>query len=104
MRIRKNDKVRVIAGNDRGKEGKVLKVFPGSNRVIVEKVNLIKRHMRPSQTNPQGGIVEKEAAISVSNVMLVCPQTQQPTRLGIRILSDGTRVRVSKKSGEMIGE
>ena len=104
MRIRKGDKVRVIAGNDRGKEGKVLKVFPGSERIIVEKVNLIKRHTRPTQTNPRGGIVEKEGPVHVSNVMLVCPQSGQPTRTGVNILSDGSRVRFSKKSGEMLSE
>ena len=104
MRIKKGDRVRVMAGNDRGKEGKVLKVFPGSNRVIVEKINLIKRHQRRTQTNPQGGIVEKEAPISACNVMLVCPQTKKPTRLGKAILSDGSRARVSKKSGEMLSD
>jgi large subunit ribosomal protein L24 len=98
MRIHKGDKVRVIAGNDRGKEGKVLKVFPGSQRIIVEKVNLIKRHSRPTQTNPRGGIIEKEGPIHVSNVMLVCPQTGEPTR------TDGSRIRFSKKSGEMLSE
>jgi len=104
MRIRKGDQVRVVAGNDRGKEGKVLKVFPESNRVIVEKINLIKRHQRRSQNNPQGGIIEKEAPINASNVMLVCPNTKQPTRIGKEILSDGSRARVSKKSGEMLSD
>ncbi len=104
MRIRKNDKVRVIAGNDRGREGKVLKVFPGSGRIIVEKVNLIKRHSRPTQQTPQGGIIEKEAPIDVSNVMLVCPQTGEPTRIGKHELSDGSRVRYSKKSGETLSD
>jgi large subunit ribosomal protein L24 len=94
----------VIAGNDRGKEGKVLKVFPKSNRVIVEKVNLIKRHTRPTQINPKGGILEKEGPIQISNVMLICPQTGVPTRTGVEVLSDGTRVRTSKKSGEMLSE
>lgn len=102
MRIRKNDKVRVVAGNDRGREGKVLKVFPGSGRIIVEKVNLIKRHTRANRQTPQGGIIEKEAPIHASNVMLVCPQTARPTRIGKQTLSDGSRVRVSKKSGETL--
>ena len=102
MKIRKNDKVRVIAGNDRGKEGKVLKVFPASGKIIVEKVNLIKRHTRPTQRTPQGGIVEKEGPIDISNVMLICPKTGVPTRVGSEVLSDGSRVRVSKKSGEML--
>ena len=104
MRIRKNDMVRVIAGNDKGKEGKILKVFPGSNRVIVEKVNLIKRHTRASKDVPQGGIIEKEGPINASNVMLICPNTSQPTRIGKDILSDGSRARVSKKSGEMLND
>ena len=104
MRIRKNDMVRVISGNDRGKEGKILKVFPGSNRVIVEKVNIIKRHTRASKDVPQGGIIEKEGPINASNVMLVCPNTSKPTRIGKDILSDGSRARVSKRSGEMIND
>ena len=104
MRIKKGDQVRVIAGNDRGKQGKVLKVYPEANRVIIEKVNLIKRHQRRTQTNPQGGIIEKEAPVNASNVMLICPQTKKPTRLGKAILSDGSRARVSKKSGEMLSD
>jgi large subunit ribosomal protein L24 len=104
MRIKKNDTVRVVSGNDKGKEGKVLKVFPGSGRIIVEKVNLIKRHTRASKDVPQGGIIEKEGPIHHSNVMLVCPTTSQPTRIGKDILSDGSRARVSKKSGEMLND
>ncbi len=104
MKIKKGDQVRVMAGNDRGKEGKVLKVFPESDRVIVEKINLIKRHQKRTQARPQGGIIEKEAPIHASNVMLVCPQTKKPTRIGKEILSDGSRARVSKQSGEMLGD
>ena len=104
MRIRKNDMVRVISGNDKGKEGKILKVFPGSNRVIVEKVNMIKRHTKASKDVPQGGIIEKEGPINASNVMLVCPNTSKPTRIGKDILSDGSRARVSKRSGEMLND
>jgi large subunit ribosomal protein L24 len=104
MRIRKNDNVRVISGNDKGKEGKVLKVFPGSGKIIVEKVNMTKRHTRASKDLPQGGIIEKEGPINVSNVMLVCPNTGKPTRIGKDVLSDGSRARVSKKSGEMIND
>ena len=102
MKIRKGDKVKIIAGNDRGKEGDVLKVFPATGRIIVEKVNLIKRHTRASQRNPQGGIVEKEGSIDVSNVMLICPKSGVPTRIGSEVLADGTRVRFSKRSGEML--
>ena len=104
MRIKKNDTVLVIAGNAKGSRGKILKVLPENNRVIVEKINLIKRHQRRTQTNPQGGIIEKEAPINASNVMLVCPNTKQPTRIGKEILSDGSRARVSKKSGEMLSD
>jgi large subunit ribosomal protein L24 len=104
MRIRKNDKVKVISGNDRGKEGKVLKVFPATNRIIVEKVNMVKRHTRASKDVPQGGIIEKECPINASNVMLVCPNTGKATRIGKDVLSDGSRARVSKKSGEMLND
>jgi large subunit ribosomal protein L24 len=104
MRIRKNDNVRVISGNDKGKEGKVLKVFPTTGKIIVEKVNMTKRHTRASKDLPQGGIIEKEGPINVSNVMLVCPNTGKPTRIGKDVLSDGSRARVSKKSGEMLND
>ncbi|MEZ4387486.1 MAG: 50S ribosomal protein L24 [Candidatus Krumholzibacteriia bacterium] len=104
MRLKKGDLVHVISGNDKGKEGKILKVYPKTQRVIVEKINLIKRHTRPTQINPQGGIVEKEAPIHVSNVMLVCPNTKKPTRVGKEILSDGSRARVSKRSGDMLSD
>ena len=101
--IRKNDQVIVRAGKDRGKKGRVLSVLPGKNRVIVEGVNLIKRHTRPNpQRNIKGGIVEREAAIHLSNVMLVDPDTNEPTRVGKKVLSDGTRVRISRKSGQAI--
>lgn len=107
MKIHKNDNVKVITGNDRGKSGKVLKVFPSESRVIVEGINVRKRHTKPSQKNPQGGILEKEAAIHVSNVMLIDPKTNEPTRLGSQIILDDKtkkkrRIRVGKKSGEMI--
>ena len=101
--IRKNDQVIVRAGKDRGKKGRVLSVVPAKNRVIVEGVNLIKRHTRPNpQRNIKGGIVEREAAIHISNVMLVDPDTNEPTRIGKQVLSDGTRVRISRKSGQAI--
>ena len=102
MKVKKNDLVKVIAGKDRGKEGRILKVFSDKNRIIVEGINLIKRHTRPSQLNPQGGIVEKEAPINASNVMLLIGG--KTTRTGIRILNDGTKVRFSKKSGEIVNE
>ncbi|MBX2990625.1 MAG: 50S ribosomal protein L24 [Bacteroidetes bacterium] len=105
MMIRKNDNVTVISGNAKGKTGKVLKVFPDRNRVIIEGVNIMKRHSRPSQKNPQGGIVQKEASIHVSNVMLIEPKTGEPTRVGTKLIKDETtgkktRLRVSKATGE----
>ena len=103
LSIRKNDQVIVRAGKDRGKKGRVLSVVPDKNRVIVEGVNLIKRHTRPNpQRNIKGGIVEREAAIHVSNVMLVDPDTNEPTRVGTKVLSDGTRVRIGRKSGAVV--
>ena len=107
MKIKKNDMVIVIAGNDKGKTGKVLKVFPVKNRVIVEGINMRKRHTKPTQKNPQGGILEKEASINASNVMMLDPKTNEPTRLGAQIILDEKsgkkkRARVSKATGEMI--
>lgn len=107
MRIKKNDNVMVITGNEKGKTGKVLKVFPKLSRVIIEGVNIKKRHTKPSQKNPQGGIVEKEAPINASNVMLIDPKTGEPTRLGAQVIMDSKTgkkkiVRVSRASGEML--
>jgi large subunit ribosomal protein L24 len=107
VRIKKNDNVIVIAGNSRGKTGKVLKVFPKANRVIIEGVNIVKRHSRPTQKNPKGGIVKKEAPIHLSNVMLLDPKLNEKTRIGSRIILDDKTnkkkiVRVGIKSGEMI--
>lgn len=106
MHIKKNDNVMVIAGNARGKTGKVLKVYPDRNRVIVEGVNIIKRHTRPNQRNPQGGIIQKEAPIHMSNVMLIDPKTNEVTRVGMKVTTDVTtgrkrRMRVAKSTGEM---
>lgn len=106
MKIRKNDNVIVIAGNAKGKSGRVLKVYPDKNRLIVEGVNIIKRHSRPSQRNPQGGITQKEASIHMSNVMVLDPKTGKPTRVGMQATTDATtgrkrRMRVAKATGEM---
>jgi large subunit ribosomal protein L24 len=103
--IRKNDNVVVISGNAKGKTGKILKVYPEKNRVVVEGVNIMKRHSRPSQRNPQGGIVQREATIHVSNVMLLDPKTAKPTRVGSKVVKDETtgkktRVRVAVATGE----
>jgi large subunit ribosomal protein L24 len=105
MKIKKNDLVLVTAGNDRGKRGKVLKVFPEKKRIIVEGVNFIKKHQRPTQTRQQGGIVTREGTIHVSNVMLVDPKSGKPTRVGRKVLTGGDktqRVRYAKASNEMI--
>jgi large subunit ribosomal protein L24 len=96
--IRRNDNVVVIAGRDRGKRGRVLRVLPERNRLIVEGVNLIKRHTKPNpQRNIKGGIVEREASVHASNVQLVCPECGRPTRIGRRILGDGRKVRICRK-------
>lgn len=101
-RIVKGDEVLVISGNDRGRTGKVLAVFPKQRRVVVEGVNFIKRHTRPSQQNPQGGIVEREAPIHISNVLPYDAKAGRGTRVRTRELSDGTRVRESATSGEVL--
>lgn len=101
-RVVKGDTVLVIAGNDRGKTGQVLAVFPGEDRVLVEGINFVKRHTRPSQENPQGGIVEREAPIHVSNAMVYCSKCGRGTRVHHDTLSDGTRVRVCAHCGEVI--
>jgi large subunit ribosomal protein L24 len=93
MKIHKNDNVIVIAGNSRGKSGKVLKMFRENGRVIIEGVNIIKRHSRPSQKNPQGGIVQKEAPIHASNVMVICPKCNKQTRIGRKAVMDTTTGR-----------
>jgi large subunit ribosomal protein L24 len=104
--LKKNDKVKVISGNHKGKEGKILKIYRSKNRVIVEGVNIIKKHTRPSQKNPQGGISQREASINISNVMLIDPKAGEPTRLGMQVIEDEKgqkkRMRLGKKSGEII--
>ena len=96
--IRKNDSVVVITGKDRGKRGRVLKVVADTNRLVVEGVNVIKRHTKPNpQRGIKGGVVEREAALHASNVQLVCPECGKPTRLGKKILGDGRKVRVCRK-------
>jgi len=107
MKLKKNDTIVVIAGNFKDKTGKILKVFPKQNRVIVEGVNIRKRHTKANQKNPQGGIMEKEAPINVSNVMILDPKTNEKTRIGAKIILDDKTgkkksARVSKSSGEML--
>jgi len=101
LKIKKGDKVVVITGRDKGKTGEVKQVLPAENRVVVDGVNMVKRHTKPSAGNA-GGIVEKEASIHVSNVAYVDPKTDKPTRIGYKTLEDGRKVRFAKRSGEII--
>jgi large subunit ribosomal protein L24 len=100
--IRKNDKVMVITGKEKGKIGTVLRVIPDKQGIIVEKLNMVKRHTRPGGKNAKGGIVEKEAPIHASNLMLVCGKCAEMTRIGKKILEDGSKVRFCKKCGEIL--
>ena len=102
MHFRKGDTVEVIGGKNRGKRGKVLDVRPDERRAIVEGVNTIKRHTKPSRTSPQGGIVEREAPLPASRLMVVCGKCGEATRVGHRILDDGTKVRVCKRCNEQL--
>lgn len=105
MHVSKDDTVMVLSGRSRGKMGRVLRVFPKKQQIIVEHVNVVKRSTRADPAKGiQGGIVEKESVIHVSNVMVIDPSTGKPTRIGHKILTDGKKVRVSRKSGEMIGK
>lgn len=99
MHVKKGDKVKVLTGKDRGKEGVVLEAFPKKDRVLVEGVNMVKVHAQPSQENPQGGILNVEAPIHVSNVLPIDPKTGEPTRVGYEF-KDGKKIRIAKKSGE----
>lgn len=101
MFVKKNDKVKVIAGKDKGTEGVVEQVIPAANRVVVKGVNIVKKHQKPSNANPNGWIIEVEAPIDASNVMLIDPKDGKPTRVGYKVV-DGKKVRVSKKSGETL--
>ncbi|HAM52902.1 MAG TPA: 50S ribosomal protein L24 [Nitrospiraceae bacterium] len=102
--IKKQDTVAVIAGKEKGKKGRVLSVVPSDNNVIVEKINVIKKHMKPNKTYSQGGIIEKEAPLHLSNVMLVCPKCNKPTRIANVILEGGKKVRSCKKCKEVIDQ
>ncbi|WDF82253.1 50S ribosomal protein L24 [Lacticaseibacillus pabuli] len=101
MFIKTGDKVRVMRGKDAGKEGTVTKILKGKDRVVVEGVNMIKKHVKPTTVNPNGGVIDTEAAIHVSNVMLLDPKDSKPTRVGVQV-TDGKRVRVAKKSGDAL--
>ena len=100
--VRRGDTVAVIAGRERGKRGKVLRVLPEAGRVVVEKINMMKKHQKPTQKLRQGGIIEREGALSLSNVLLVCGRCNQPSRTGIKVLGDGRKVRVCRRCDETI--
>lgn len=100
--MKKDDVVMVIAGKELGKSGRILRLLPKRQRVVIEKVNMIKRHTKPSRQMPQGGIVEKEGSIHISNVMIICQRCNMPVRIGKRIMEDGSKVRVCRKCGELL--
>jgi len=100
--IHRGDTVGVIAGRERGKRGKVLRVLPEAGRVLVEHVNMIKKHQRPTQKLRQGGIIEREGAFAISNVLLVCSRCDKPSRTGVKILANGRKVRTCKRCGEPV--
>ncbi len=102
LRLKKDDRVAVVAGKDRGKKGRVLQVFPKEERLLVEGVNYRKVHRRPTRDNPKGGIVQMEGPLAISNVMLVCPRCGKPTRVGYTFLADGTKQRICKKCREIL--
>jgi large subunit ribosomal protein L24 len=102
MRLRANDNVLVIKGRDRGKQGRIQQVMPKDNKVLVDGVNVVMRHLRPTGRVRQGGIIQKELPMRASNVMLVCPNCNVPTRIGYRFLADGSKARVCKKCEEVI--
>ncbi len=101
-KIRKDDEVIVLTGRDKGKRGAVLRIITKTDRVLVEGVNVTKRHVKPTQGDPQGGIVEREAPIHISNVALIDPESDRPTRVRYKNLEDGRKVRVAARSGEVI--
>ena len=102
LHVKKDDNVIVISGKDKGKKGRVIAAYPRENRVLVEGVNLVKKHTRPNANNPQGGIIEQEAPIHASNVMHVDPKSGKATRIGYKVLDNGKKVRIAKKSGQEI--
>jgi len=103
MLIRKGDTVRVVTGDDKGTTARVLRVLRDEHKLVVEGVNKVYKHLKPSRRNPQGGRLSKEMPVDVSNVMLVDPTTSRPTRVGVRVLPDGTKERYAKKSGASLG-
>jgi large subunit ribosomal protein L24 len=102
LTIKKDDTVVVMTGKEKGKKGRVLTVNPSKDSLLIEKINMIKKHMKPTRKYTQGGIIEKEAPIQISNVMLVCPKCAKPTRIGNSVLQDGRKLRMCKKCREVI--
>lgn len=102
VHVKKGDLVQVITGKDAGKKGKVIEVIPAKNRVVVEKVNVVKRHSRPSKALPQGGILEKEAPVDASNVLIFCSKCDRPVRIAHKFLENGDKVRICRKCGEVL--
>jgi large subunit ribosomal protein L24 len=103
FRIRKNDMVMVIAGRDRGKTGKVMRLLPAQDRVIVERLNMVKRHTKPRGAASPGGIVEREAALDISNVMVLCDRCDAPVRIGFKLAADGSEARICRRCGDVLG-
>ncbi len=101
--VKKGDMVVVITGDDKGKTGEVIRVFPDREKVLVQGINRVYKHLRPSRTNPQGGRIQKEMPINISNVLPVDPKTARPTRVGFKINPDGSKERIAKRSGESLG-
>jgi large subunit ribosomal protein L24 len=104
LSIKKNDTVIVIVGKEKGKSGRVLSVYPSKDQVLIEKINIIKKHMKPTRKYTQGGIIEKEAPLNISNVMLVCPKCSKPTRIGNSLMQDGRKLRTCRKCREVIDQ
>lgn len=102
LRLKKSDKVVVISGKEKGKEGRILSLITKKDRVTVERINIVKRHMKKSRKYAQGGIIEKEGTLHISNLMLICPRCQKPTRISVQILEDRRKVRLCKKCKEVI--
>jgi large subunit ribosomal protein L24 len=103
LSIKKNDTILVVTGKEKGKKGRVISVNPAKSKILIERINIIKRHMKPSKKYSQGGIIEKEAPLHISNVMLVCSKCDKPTRIGNTVLSDGKKARICKKCKEVVG-
>ena len=104
LSVKKNDTVLVIAGREKGKKGRVLSVYPSKGRLLIEKINMIRKHMKPTRKYAQGGIIEKEAPLHISNIMLICPKCNKPTRISNTQLQDGRKVRMCKKCREVMDE